>query len=166
MVNNQFNLTLKGISKDGSEATIDFKTDADAVADNVSRLANAYNEVIRIGHSYSDAQRPNKLVSDMSSVAKDYRNELEAMGLELDADNYLHIDRSLLYDAATAEDAQDNFSILNRFKDTLNSKAAEASIDPMNYVNKIIVAYKNPGHNFATPYITSIYSGMMLDRYC
>lgn len=166
MVNNQFNLTLNGISKDGSEATIDFKTDADAVADNVSRLANAYNEVIRIGHSYSDAQRPNKLVSDMSSVAKDYRNELEAMGLELDADNYLHIDRSLLYDAATAEDAQDNFSILNQFKDTLNSKAAEASIDPMNYVNKIIVAYKNPGHNFATPYITSIYSGMMLDRYC
>ena len=166
MVNNQFNLTLNGISKDGSEATINFKTDADAVADNVSRLANAYNEVIRIGHSYSDAQRPNKLVSDMSSVAKDYRNELEAMGLELDADNYLHIDRSLLYDAATAEDAQDNFSILNRFKDTLNSKAAEASIDPMNYVNKIIVAYKNPGHNFATPYITSIYSGMMLDRYC
>ena len=144
MVNNQFNLTLNGISKDGSEATIDFK----------------------IGHSYSDAQRPNKLVSDMSSVAKDYRNELEAMGLELDADNYLHIDRSLLYDAATAEDAQDNFAILNQFKDTLNSKAAEASIDPMNYVNKIIVAYKNPGHNFATPYITSIYSGMMLDRYC
>ena len=166
MVNNQFNLTLNGISKDGSEATINFKTDADAVADNVSRLANAYNEVIRIGHSYSDAQRPNKLVSDMSSVAKDYRNELEAMGLELDADNYLHIDRNLLYDAATAEDAQDNFSILNQFKDTLNSKAAEASIDPMNYVNKIIVAYKNPGHNFATPYITSIYSGMMLDRYC
>ncbi len=63
--------------------------------------------------------------------------------MELDADNYLHIDRNLLYDAATAEDAQDNFSILNQFKDTLNSKAAEASIDPMNYVNKIIVAYKN-----------------------
>lgn len=31
MVNNQFNLTLNGISKDGSEATINFKTDADAV---------------------------------------------------------------------------------------------------------------------------------------
>ena len=43
MVNNQFNLTLNGISKDGSEATINFKTDADAVADNVSSLANAYN---------------------------------------------------------------------------------------------------------------------------
>ena len=165
-VNNQFDLTLKGVSKNGSEATIDFKTDADAVADNVSKLANVYNEVIKIGHSYADPQNPNKLVSDMSSVAKDYRNELEAMGLELDADNYLHIDRNLLYDAVTAEDAHDNFSVLNEFKDTLNSKATQASIDPMNYVNKIIVAYKNPGHNFATPYITSIYSGMMLDRYC
>jgi len=36
----------------------------------------------------------------------------------------------------------------------------------MNYDNKIVVAYKNPGHNFATPYITSIYSGMMLEQIC
>lgn len=165
-VNNQFDLTLNGVSKAGTEATIDFKTDADAVADNVSKLANAYNEVIKIGHLYSGTQRSNKLISDMSSVAKDYCNELEAMGLELDTDNYLHIDRNLLYDAATAEDAPQNFSVLNKFKDTLNSKASEAAINPMNYVNKVIVAYKNPGHNFATPYITSIYSGMMLDRYC
>ena len=42
-VNDQFNLTLNGVSKAGTEATIDFKTDADAVADNVSKLANAYN---------------------------------------------------------------------------------------------------------------------------
>ena len=38
-------------------------------------------------------------------------------------------------------------------------------MNPMNYVNTVVVAYKNPGHNFATPYITSIYSGMMLDNY-
>ena len=35
----------------------------------------------------------------------------------------------------------------------------------MNYVQKVVVAYKNPGHNFNTPYISSIYSGMMLDSY-
>jgi len=48
---------------------------------------------------------------------------------------------------------------------TATKEAENISINPMNYVNKIVVAYKNPGHNFATPYITSIYSGMMLDKY-
>ena len=165
-VNNQFNLTLKNASKDGFPATISFKTDADAVADNVSRLVNAYNEVIKIGHLYSGTQTSSRLIFDMSNVAKDYRNELEAMGVQLDADNYLHVDRSLLTDDATPKDAQESFSVLNEFKDSLNARASQAAINPMNYVNKIIVAYKNPGHNFATPYITSIYSGMMLDRYC
>ena len=47
----------------------------------------------------------------------------------------------------------------------MNVKAENASINPMRYVDKVIVAYKNPGHNFATPYITSIYAGMMLDSY-
>jgi hypothetical protein len=36
----------------------------------------------------------------------------------------------------------------------------------MDYVDKKIVAYKNPGHNFASPYITSAYSGMMFNSYC
>ena len=77
------------------------------------------------------------------------------------------MDRSLLTDAVTAPDSDSCFSLLNEFKNDLNRRAAHASIDPMNYVDKLLVAYKNPqGHNFATPYITSIYSGMMLDQIC
>ena len=36
----------------------------------------------------------------------------------------------------------------------------------MKYVEKVLVTYKNPGKTFVTPYITSIYSGMMMDEYC
>ena len=77
------------------------------------------------------------------------------------------VDRALLADAISSVDAKESFSVLNAFKDALNDKASNASINPMNYVNKIIVAYKNPGHNFCkAPYISSIYAGMMLDRRC
>ena len=48
----------------------------------------------------------------------------------------------------------------------IREKAEDTAINPMQYVNKIIISYKNPGRGFATPYITSIYSGMMLDTYC
>ena len=36
----------------------------------------------------------------------------------------------------------------------------------MQYVEKTIVAYKNPGHNFPAPYAASAYSGMMFNYYC
>jgi flagellar hook-associated protein 2 len=58
--------------------------------------------------------------------------------------------------------------VLNRFRDALGNSANQASINPMRYVNKVIVSYKhpNPEKNFATPYISSWYAGMMVDRVC
>ena len=166
-VNNAFALTLKKESSDGIATQIGFKANADAIADNIQSLVNVYNNMIQLGHSYSETQPSNKLLRDMTSVAKSYHNELEAIGLELKDDGYISVDRSLLTDAVTADDATDCFTILNEFKDGLNEKAVSASIDPMNYVDKLLVAYKNPaGHNFVAPYITSVYSGMMLDQYC
>lgn len=164
-VNNNFELTLKKISTDGA-SRIGFKANSDAVADNVQSLVNVYNSIIKLGHDSANTQNSNKLLRDMEGVAKSYHNELEAIGLQMSSEGYISIDRNLLTDAITADDSKESFSVLNRFKDGLNEKAASASIDPMNYVSKVLVAYKNPGHNFSTPYVISIYSGMMLDRYC
>lgn len=166
-VNNAFSLTLKDTNANGAATSIGFKANADAITDNVQSLVNAYNNIIQLSHDYTSTQQSDKLRKDMVSVTKSYRNELESYGLKLESDGSIAVDRNLLMDAVTAADAKECFSVLNDFKDDLNAKAAEMSINPMNYVNKLLVAYKNPaGHNFATPYITSIHSGMMLDQYC
>jgi len=165
-VDNNFDITLKGTHSKDDFAKIDFKANADAITDNVQRLVTAYNNIINLAHAHTESRNSNKLVRDMSSVARNYHNELEAIGIQLEEDSTLSIDHNLLTDAVTAPDAGQAFSILNDFKDDLNERSTMAFIDPMNYVNKLVVAYKNPGHNFATPYITSIYSGMMLDQYC
>ena len=166
-VNNAFALTLKHTSEDGMAASIGFKANTDAIADNVQTLVTSYNNLIQLSRNYDSAQESNKLRRDIEGVAKTYRNELEAFGLQLTDDGSIRVDRNLLADAVTADDAAECFSVLNHFKDDLNSKATEVSINPMNYVDKLLVAYKNPnGHNFAAPYITSMYSGMMLDQYC
>lgn len=165
-VNNDFELTLRKPSAKDTPAHIGFKTNADAVADNVQSLVNVYNNMVQLSYNYSDTQESNKLLRDMVNVTRPYHNELEAIGLQVKSDGKIDVDRSLLTDAVTAPDSKDCFSLLNEFKDDLNKTATNASIDPMNYVSKVLIAYKNPVHNFATPYITSIYSGMMLDRFC
>ena len=118
------------------------------------------------GFVVGEEEQGYRLLNDMRSVTLNYNSELEAIGLCSQDDGRIKVARALLADAISSVDAKESFSVLNAFKDALNDKASNASINPMNYVNKIIVAYKNPGHNFAAPYISSIYAGMMLDRRC
>ena len=161
-----FDITLHDINAAKDSVQVGFKANVDAIADNVQRLANAYNNIIDLAHAHSESQNSGKLIRDISGIARMYHNELEAIGINIESDSKLSIDRNLLTDAVSAPDATEAFALLNNFKDDLNERSTNAFIDPMNYVNKLVVAYKNPGRNFATPYITSIYSGMMLDQYC
>lgn len=166
-VNNEFELTLKQPSPDGKPARIGFKTSTDAVADNIQTLIDAYNGILDIADSYSQngSHHGIRLLNDMSSVSKYHRSELEGIGLMVQDNGSITLNRDILSEAITPERAESTFGTLTRLKDHIGAKAENASINPMNYVDKIIVAYKNPGHNFPAPYISSIYSGMMLDSY-
>ena len=139
-VNNAFELTLKAPSVDGESATIGFKADTDAVADNVQSLVNVYNNMIQLSHNYHGSQESGKLLHDMESVAKSYFNELESIGLNLQQDGSIQIDKSLLTDAVSAPDARESFRTLNNFKNGLQRKATQASIDPISYVSKVLIA--------------------------
>ena len=166
-VNNMFELTLRGISEEDNPAIIGFKTNAEAMADNIQTLVDSYNSILHTANKYAGLQQQStKLYQDMSSTAFTYQNSLESMGLLVEGSGEITIDRALLTEAVSDEHAKDNLSVLNNFKDMLNTKANNASLDPMKYVDKMLVTYKRPGKNLVTPYITSIYSGMMMDRYC
>lgn len=162
-INNAFELTLKGTT-DGQTASIGFKANTDAIADNIQTLVDAYNNIITTAESYS-REDGNKLLNDMASLSRNNQASLEYIGLMVGENGSITIDRDILADAVAPNRADDTFATLKQFRDAIGNKADNASINPMNYVNKVVVAYKNPGHNFATPYITSIYSGMMLDNY-
>lgn len=166
-IDNTFELTLKNVTPPGQSETVGYKTSVDAVADNLNDLIESYNSIIDIATTSAGAsQQGNRLLYDMRSVPNAFSNELESIGLRTADDGKIQLDKALLSDAISSTDAKANFSVLNAFKDALNDKATKASINPMKYVNKVIVAYKNPNHTEATPYVTSVYSGLMLDHYC
>ena len=75
-------------------------------------------------------------------------------------------DEKLQQAAASAGNDLSSFSVLKEFSSSLLRKSDQVSLNPMDYVDKKIVAYKNPGHNFISPYTTSAYSGMMFNSYC
>ena len=168
-VNNMFSVTLNGGSQPGHAAAVGFKPSADAVADNIERLVAAYNGIVNTANQYADAQESSgNLLQDVRKIVNRFSDDLSEIGLKVEEDSSLSIDREALTESISNGDISHTFDVLNKFRDALGRKADQASINPMNYVSKVIVAYKhpNPDKNFATPYITSMYSGMMVDRFC
>lgn len=165
-VNDAIEVTLHGVSLDGESTTVGFKPNTEAIADNIETLADAYNSMLSLGKESTSTHENHLLLYEMGSVALSQKRILDSIGLEVEHDGFIHVNRDVLTNVVSSEDTTDYLSTLNTFKDTLNERAMNASLDPLKYVDRTLVAYKNPGKNFATPYITSVYSGMMLDKYC
>lgn len=167
-LDNTYELQLKGVSsEEGETATIGIKTDVESLTENINTLVRGYNSFLQAVSEYrTDQPKSNRLFSEMSSVARVYAKGLTSAGLNLNLDGTLEVDNNVLRQKATSEDAKEAFSSMKGFTNSVLRKSNQVALNPMHYVNNVIVAYKNPGKNFASPYITSAYSGMMFNSYC
>ena len=166
-LDNLFDIRLTGISPDGRPSYIGLKTDVESLTDNVYHLVGGYNDFIKAASSYLETQsKSRQLLREMNGIASVYSSSLETMGLNLTEDGTLAVDRDMLRQTASqSEDINTTFGSLKSFSNTLLRKSSQVSLNPMEYVEQVMVAYKNPGHNFANPYVTSAYTGMMFDGY-
>lgn len=167
-IGRQFEVQLHGVTPEGSAVKVGLKTDMESLTDNVVHLVGGYNDFVKAASAYLDTQsQSRKLVREFSSIASHFGNSLEAMGLNLAEDGTLSIDENLLQQTAReTEDINETFGYLKDFSASLLRKSNQVSLNPMAYVEKKIVAYKNPGKTFVSPYITSAYSGMLFSGYC
>ena len=163
-----FDVQIKAVSPEDKPVHIGLKTDTESITDNINQLIGSYNSFIRSAASYLKTQsRSRQLVREFSSIASHYGTSLENMGMHLQDDGILSVnDEKLQQAAASAGNDLSSFSVLKDFSSSLLRKSDQVSLNPMDYVDKKIVAYKNPGHNFISPYTTSAYSGMMFNSYC
>lgn len=163
-----YEVELKGVSEEDSPTQIGLKTDVESLTDNVTHLIGSYNEFIKATSRYLDSQaRSKRLVSEMSGIASLYGSDLESMGISMSEDGTLAVNNRLLRKTAEqSEDITETFGYLKNFSSSLLRKSNQVSINPMNYVDKTIVAYKNPGRTFVSPYTTGAYTGMMFNGYC
>lgn len=167
-VEKTYEITLNGIrSVEGEAAAIGLKTDTESLTDNVTTLVDAYNSFMEDAASYLERQpKSNRLVSEMKSVVSLYKNELDAVGLSLDDNGLIQIDKDALCQSALEDNAKETFHSVRELANALVRKSKQITLDPMHYATSKIVAYKNPGKNFAQAYITSAYSGMFFNSYC
>ncbi len=166
-VERAYEIHLNGLSEEGVATSVGLKTDVESLTENVNELVRGYNNFLKAAFEYADSQpKSNRLMREVSGISQVYAKGLTTAGLHLNMDGTLEVDADALKNVAMSDNAAEELSSIKDFTNSLLRKTGEVSLNPMNYVNRTVVAYKNPGHNFATPYITSAYSGMMFNSYC
>lgn len=167
-IEKQFDVQIKGPTPEGKPVTIGLKTNVESLMDNVAHLTDGYNRFLTGTTNYMDSQpRTRHVVREMNQIISRYRDALNSMGVTSRQDGTLEVDRARLSNAVVnSEDASDAFHTLRDFSNSLLRKSTQVSLNPMQYVDQTIVAYKNPGRNYANPYVSSAYSGMLFNGYC
>ena len=165
-LNNTFDVRLKEAAP-GKSVLIGYKQDVDSVKDNIISLAGSYNDFIRATAEFAEKQpRTNLLVKDMKSNSAFYTSGLERLGVVQQEDGTLAVDEEKLTEVLKDKETPEELDTLKNFTKSALRKANEVQLNPMDYVEKRVVAYKNPTKpHFANPYVTSAYSGMLFNGY-
>lgn len=166
-VKGKYDITLKGTSSaDNPSVTVGLKPDTESLAENVHRFIGGYNDFVKSAAQYQSLQpKSNQLIREMSRISGLYNNELNSLGISLNEDGSIGVDDVALKAGIEENGVKESLTGIKRFANAVLNKTNAISLNPMDYVNKTIVAYKNPGKNYAPAYITSQYSGMMFNSY-
>ncbi|MCR5195016.1 MAG: flagellar capping protein [Pseudobutyrivibrio sp.] len=160
-VNKIYELALLAPSK--GNVRVGLMNDTEALSDGVSQLLNSYNGMIDVGLKYTGSHQNRALFNEISAIAKGMAGSLAVVGITADALGHLSLDSTTLSDAINNGSREQAFATLNQLKAAISTAATKASINPMAYMDKAVVEYKNPGKTLTAPYATSAYSGMMMN---
>ncbi len=151
----------------GESVHIGVKNDAESVLDNMMTLTGTYNSFIQSAYEYTENHPHNtKLLNELKQLSANFEEPLSELGIRRDSAGLLSIQKETLIESVQDGSFKEGFTVLQDFADAIKKQSDKVALNPMEYAEKKVVAYKNPGHNFVSPYVTSAYSGMMFNFYC
>ena len=134
----------------------------------IDSFIDAYNSLVNLANN-NDRSRPGtrNLLSDISGIVEKHKIELGDAGLTIDASNHIIKDIDILNDSVKNGNFTRLFNGISSFKDDIAKTTARLTLDPMAYINKLIVTYPNikDKASLGTPYTKSLYSGLIYNNY-
>lgn len=145
---------------------ISFTPDMSGYKQELNNFIGAYNTLLNLSKT-ADPTTPGtrNLATDVSTILKGNKASLEKIGINIEEDHSLSIDASKVSKSLKDGDVHELFTN-DDFKNAITKSTSKLVIDPVAYVNKLIVTYPNTNQTkFGTPYTESIYSGLMYNNY-
>ena len=164
-INKAYDVKLSKVTEE--PVTISLKADADSIVESLNELVAGYNNLISVTNDENNNhfQGTEKLQNEIASIARSYKKQLADSGLSLNKDGTISADKEVIINADNKDALSHIYESLNSFKNSIKEKAENIALNPMDYVNNKIIAYKNPLRSFPDPYNLSSYTGMMFNGY-
>lgn len=164
-INKAYDVKLSKVTEE--PVTISLKADADSIVESLNELVAGYNNLISVTNDENNNhfQGTEKLQNEIASIARSYKKQLADSGLSLNKDGTISADKEVIINADNKDSLSHIYESLNSFKNSIKEKAENIALNPMDYVNNKIIAYKNPLRSFPDPYNLSAYTGMMFNGY-
>lgn len=164
-INKAYDVKLSKVTEE--PVTISLKADADSIVESLNELVAGYNNLISVTNDENNNhfQGTEKLQNEIASIARSYKKQLADSGLSLNKDGTISADKEVIINADNKDALSHIYESLNSFKNSIKEKAEDIALNPMDYVNNKIIAYKNPLRSFPDPYNLSTYTGMMFNGY-
>lgn len=164
-INKAYDVKLSKVTEE--PVTISLKADADSIVESLNELVAGYNKLISVTNDENNNhfQGTEKLQNEIASIARSYKKQLADSGLSLNKDGTISADKEVIINADNKDALSHIYESLNSFKNSIKEKAEDIALNPMDYVNNKIIAYKNPLRSFPDPYNLSAYTGMMFNGY-
>ena len=156
-----YSMDIDLLATSDSDVSVYLMPDQDKISNKLRNFVNSYNQLVDIARNGSGQKSASRLFRDITGIAKRNKNALQSIGLTIDENGYLN-----------KTEETDNTQIsrlfdeeLSDFRRDIKRTTDKMTLNPLDYIDKIIVTYPNTTGTYPNPYNPSRYSGLLFNDY-
>lgn len=148
------------LSTSDSPVNVRLIPDENKAADKIKDFLDSYNQLVDIARN-GNQKGATKLFRDVTGIANRHRVALEEAGLTINDDGYL-TQKSEVNPLKLQELFDED---LSSFRKDVKRTTDKMILNPLHYIDKVVVTYPNTNRTFPNPYYPSRYSGLLFNDY-
>ena len=135
--------------------------DDDKITDRLDDFLDSYNQLVDIAKNGANQRGAQRLLRDIQSITKRNQEALQSAGLTIDENGHLNRTEEL----STGEIRSLFDDELSSFRKDIKRTTEKMTLNPLDYIDKVVVTYPNTTGTYPNPYYPSKYSGLLFNDY-
>lgn len=154
-------IDLDLLSTSESPINIRLIPDDEKISDKLKDFTESYNHLVDIARNSTSQRGATKLFRDIAGITQRHSESLKEAGLSIDDNGYMHISEEI-----DSNEIQRLFDEeLSDFRKDIKRTTQNMTLNPLNYIDKVVVTYPNTQGTYPNPYQPSKYSGLLFNDY-
>ena len=149
-----------------SPVKISLIPDTEVAMEQIDAFVEAYNNLVDLSESSSSTYTGSRnLLRDISGIVTKHKVELDSAGISVTEDGKLTKNTDSVSKSLLNGDFAQLFNDISTFKEDVTHATERLTLDPMAYINRLIVSYPNTQNKLGSTYTQSVYSGLIYNNY-